>query len=81
MVIVLRWVNDEKNTLCREHNDVNLPRSLTNLRAISDLTKIATQFFYFVGTKNVHFHKKTTHNYQGGCFGCFHVRVKQIQDK
>ena len=45
MVIVLRWVNDEKNTLCREHNDVNLPRSLTNLRAISDLTKIATQFF------------------------------------
>ena len=50
MVIVLRWVNDEKNMLCREHNDVNLPRSLTNLRAISDLTKIATQFFYFVGT-------------------------------
>ena len=60
------------------YNDVNLPRSLTNLRAISDLTKIATQFFYFVGTQNVPFHKKQHTIIMGVALG---VRVKQIQDK
>ena len=71
MVIVLRWVNDEKNTLCREHNDVNLPRSLTNLRAISDLTKIATQFFTSLALRMFIFIKKQHTIIRGVALGVF----------